>query len=114
MEMHEKPGPPSHGPGTWETSIGLETLRELAEESGEPIDAAALEGMRRCIESLDRAWGSFDHAWPEGGRRSESPPERLGKFKILGELGRGGFGVVFLAEDPVLGRKLALKVPRLE
>src|SRR4051794_30895332 len=103
--MHETPGPSSHGSGTWETSFGLETLRELAEESGEPLDAAALEKMRLCIASLDRAWHSFDRGSPEGDPPRPSHPERLGKFKILGELGRGGFGVVFLAEDPVLGRK---------
>ena len=35
---------------------------------------------------------------------------RLGNFRVLGKLGAGGMGLVFLAEDPVLQRKLALKV----
>ena len=44
-------------------------------------------------------------------RRLESP-RRFGRYLILRELGRGAFGVVFLASDSVLGRKVALKVPR--
>lgn len=38
----------------------------------------------------------------------------LGRFRIVREVGRGGYGVVFLAWDPILGRKVALKVPRPE
>ena len=37
---------------------------------------------------------------------------RLGSYRVLKELGAGGMGVVFLAEDPQLRRQVALKVMR--
>jgi serine/threonine-protein kinase len=36
--------------------------------------------------------------------------KRLGKYEIQAELGRGGFGTVFRAFDPTVGRLVALKV----
>lgn len=49
------------------------------------------------------------------GPQSSSPgdgtaPSRISRFEIEGKLGAGGNGVVWLARDPMLDRKVAIKV----
>lgn len=36
----------------------------------------------------------------------------IGKYRVLGELGRGAMGAVYLAEDPYIARRVAIKVMR--
>ena len=40
----------------------------------------------------------------------ERGPERIGRYQILGRVGKGGMGVLYRAFDPVLDREVAIKV----
>jgi serine/threonine protein kinase/tetratricopeptide (TPR) repeat protein len=49
---------------------------------------------------------------PGEGKASLEPGDRIGRFEILREIGRGGFGLVFEARDTGLRRSIALKLLR--
>ncbi len=47
---------------------------------------------------------------PAGRTIQKSQPKKMGDYEIRGELGRGGFGIVYHGYDPNLEREVAIKV----
>jgi formylglycine-generating enzyme required for sulfatase activity len=57
---------------------------------------------------------TLDSPGPNLPAPDEPPPLTLGRYRVTRRLGDGGYGVVYHGLDDVLGRAVAIKVPRRE
>src|SRR5438094_10478270 len=106
-------GPPAHDDPLVVQALEV-YLAEL--EAGRTPDRAAFLArhaavagpLADCLDGLELLRRAAAPPAPPG---PDPPgPGRLGDFRILRQVGRGGMGVVYEAEQVSLGRRVALKV----
>jgi len=99
-----------------EQAVFLAALDLPPEERAAYLDSACPdEASRRRIESLLEHHEAVTEQLlstrpPEAQDQDASSLQRIDEFQIIKKIGEGGMGVVYLAEDLILGRRVALKV----
>jgi serine/threonine protein kinase/Tfp pilus assembly protein PilF len=101
----------SEPPSSTEEAIELYLVRRRSGDAEDPAAFAARypalqPELARALEALL----AVEHVAQIESDHETSIPERVGAFRVVREIGRGGMGVVLEAVEEPLGRRVALKV----
>lgn len=124
MNSRKKEASPNPQPDARRLAVALEEYMRIVEDGAMTDRESFLSGhddirdeLVQCIDGLDfveRLAPSLRDPLKASSQPdsevTEHHPKSLGDYRILGEMGRGGMGVVYEAEQLSLARRVALKV----
>jgi serine/threonine-protein kinase len=90
----------------------METIDDHVRESGDHLRRSRRHNSVRPESPTEQPASRIELPLPEDQKRSSVLPSSVvleGKYRLLNELGRGAMGTVFMAEDLMLKRKVAVK-----